>query len=74
MVSDSESLLIGSFCSVVTFLGFFFFHEFNEGQRARLKRTIRVGTIYFLFLCNFCLIFSPRVVMGLVFTVADQLF
>lgn len=66
-----ESLLMESFCSVVTFLGFFFFHEFNEGQRERLKRTIRVGTIYFLFLRNFCLIFSPRVVMELVFTVVS---
>ena len=74
IVSDSESLLIGSFCSVVTFL-LSFTNELDllhtEGQSERVKRAIRAGTICLLFLCNFCLMFSPRVVMELVFTVVS---
>ena len=71
IVSDSESLLIESFCSVVTFLGFFFFHEFKVLDTGSHKEKPKRIAIYHLFLCNFCLIFSPRVVMGLIFTVVS---
>ena len=71
IVSDSESLLIESFCSVVTFLGFFFFHEFKVLDTGSHKEKPKRIAIYHLFLCNFCLMFSPRVVMELVFTVVS---